>query len=206
MLRAQYEGKGEREKEKEGSMRRCGLILVAGIVLILAGCDSNKGPDYAGEIQLSSQLFGVENYYLMGYSFEDSEYYKFPSDGEHVPEIINEGYLVIDGGKQVSLPGFNAPGKGSAFALVGEFASGEEARSFFNGYAEVEEGLKFTQVSDTVKLHQVWVQQTAKGNYVKMVITVIQYMEVESGRPYNEVNLEYGYAPNGSKVFQLLSD
>jgi hypothetical protein len=198
--------KGERGKEKELEMRKSGWLVVAGIVLMLAGCDKNKRPSYTGEIQLSSQLFGTENYYLFGYSFEDSEYYKFPSDGEHVPEIINEGYLVMEGSKQVSKPGFNAPGKGSGFALVREFASGEEARSFFNGYAEVQEGLKFTQVSDTVKLHQVWVQQTATGNYVKMVITVIQHMEVESGRPYNEVNLEYVYAPNGSKVFQLLSD
>ncbi|MFH0757841.1 MAG: hypothetical protein V2B15_11180 [Bacteroidota bacterium] len=194
----------KRRKEK---VKRCGLILVTGIMLVmLAGCDSNKGPDYSGEIQLSSQLFGTENYYLLGYSFEDSEYYKFPLDGEHVPEIINEGYLVMEGPKQVSLPGFNAPGQGSGFALVREFAAGEEARSFFNAYAEVEGELKFTQVSDTVKLHQVWVQRTAGGNYVKMVITVIRQFEVESGRPYNEVNLEYGYAPNGSKVFQVLPD
>lgn len=179
-----------------------------GITVMLAGCDKNKGPDYSGEIQLSSQLFGVENYYLVGYSFAESEYYKYPSYGEErfLPEILNEGFLVIDGGKQVSLPGFNAPGQGHGFALVGEFDSRAEAFAFFDSYGEVEDGLTFEAVSDTVKLHQVWVQVTGKGNYVKMIITTIQHMDPESGKPYNEVNLEYIYAPDGSNVFPYRSD
>ena len=187
-------------------MRRRGWIVLAGIMLMIAACDSNKGPDYSGEIQLSSQLFGAESYYLIGYSFEDSEYYKFPAAGEPIPEIINEGYLVIDGGKQRSLPGFNAPGQGHGFALVGEFPSHAEASAFYVAYGKVEEGLTFEMLSYTVRLHQVWVQQTGRGNYVKMIITAIQHVEVESGKPYTEVKLEYIYASDGSTVFPDVRD
>ncbi len=164
-------------------------------------CDGLKGPDKTGEIRLSSQLFGTESYYLFGYSYDDGESYKYPYRGEPVPDIINEGFLVIEGGGLVSLPGFNTPEFVNGFALAGEFESLEGARGFYKNYREVENDLQFETVSDTVELYQVWVQKTADDNYVKLLIKEIQTYEAESGKMYNEVTLEYTYQPDGSTTF-----
>ena len=182
-----------------------GSLTAITLLLFLGGCDDLWGPDLTGEIKLSSQLFGSESYYIFGYSFEDSEMYKYSytgHTGDPVPDIINDGFHVIDGTGQVSLPGFNTPGRVNGFALVGEFGSLDETRSFYEGYGQVEDGLQFETVSDTVELHQVWVQQTSAGNYVKMLVKSISSFEVESGKPYNEVTLEYTYQPDGSTSFQ----
>ncbi len=176
------------------------ILVVAALVSGSGACDKLLGPDKTGEIQLSSETFG-ENYYILGYSFDVSEYYKFPYQGELVPDIINEGFRVLEGGKVGTLPGFNTPKQMNGFALVGAFTSLENGRSFFETYTEVEPGLQFETVSDTVELYQVWVQQTADGNYAKLFVKEIQYFEGESGNIYNEVTLEFTYQPNGSTAF-----
>lgn len=150
---------------------------------------------------LSSQLFGTEDYYLYGWSYEDSESYRYPYTGEKVPDIINEGFLVIGSSGLTSVPGFNTPGQMNGFALVGEFDSFVEASDFFEGYARVEGELQFETVSDTVKLNQVWVQLTAAGNYAKLLVKDISVVEPETGRIYNQVSLKYSYQPDGSASF-----
>ncbi len=184
-------------------MRRSG-ILFGTVLLVLFGMSSCKGllgPDKTGEIQLSSETFG-ESYYLFGYSYEDGEYYRFEYQGEPLPDIINEAYRVlVAGGGFITLPGFNTPGQMNGFALIGEFENLESARDFYNKYVKVEDGLQFETVSDTVKLYQVWAQQTEIGNYVKLLVKDIQNFEGESGALFNEVSLEYTYQPNGSSTF-----
>ncbi len=177
-----------------------GTIAVA-FLLLQVGCDENKDSDPGGIILLSSQLHGTDSYYLYGFSFENGEMYKYPHQGDALPDIINEGYLVIDGNDQISLPGFNTPGQVNGFALVGEFPSLDDANAFFRDYTAVEDGLQFETLSDTVKLYQVWVQQTSAGKFVKIVIRDIQYLETETGAPYNDVSLEYIYAADGSTEF-----
>jgi hypothetical protein len=176
----------------------CAAVI---LLLLSGGCDKLVGPDLTGEFKLSSQLFGSESYYLFGYSYEASEFYKYPHAGEAVPDIINEGFLVIEGTDLISRPGFNTPGRVNGFALVGEFSDLATARNYYEGYDEVDAGLQFETVSDTVELYQVWVQQTAAGNYVKLLVKDIKYYEAETGRAYNEVNLEYSYQPDGSTTF-----
>jgi len=176
------------------------ILMVAILVFGSSACDKHKGVDKTGEIRLSSQTFG-ENYYILGYSFNAGEFYRFPYQGEPVPDIINEGFRVLEGGKVGTLPGFNTPGQMNGFALVGTFTSFDSGRSYYESYTEVEAGLQFETVSDTVELHQVWVQQTADGNYAKLFIKEIQYYEGESGNMYNEVTLDFTYQPDGSTTF-----
>jgi hypothetical protein len=183
---------------KTGWINRAAVLA---IVTLCWGCDNLGGPDKSGTITLSSQFFGVESYYLFGYSFEDGEMYKFQYAGEPIPDIINEGYRVIEGSGQRSLPGFNSPQNSYGFALVGEFPSLDEARTYFSGYATVEEGLQFEVVSDTVELYQVWVLRTSVGNYAKLLVKDIDEFQAESGKAYNEVNLEFSYQPDGSTSF-----
>ena len=172
------------------------------IALFFMGCDSLKGPKEKGEFRLSSEKFGTETFHLMGYLYEESEFYRYPYQGDKVPDIINEGYLVLaDGGGLISLPGFNTPGQINGFALLGEFESIDGARSFYEGYDNVEDGLQFETDSDTVELNQVWVQQTSSGNYVKLLVKDILDQEGESGTLFNDVVLEYTYQSNGSTKF-----
>ncbi len=181
--------------------RMSGSVMPVVLILVVAGCEGIFGPDKSGEIQLSSQLFGNETYYLYGYAYEQGEYYRYPFKGEPEPDIVNEGFRVIRGGELASLPGFNTPGQMNGFALVGEFPSQEEARSFYDDYSSVEEGLQLETVSDTVELHQVWIQKTSIGNYVKLLVKDIEVFKGESGNIYNEVTLDYTYQPNGSTDF-----
>jgi len=183
-------------------MRR--TVLKYGVVLLVffvtGGCKGLTGPDRTGEIDLSSETFG-ETYYLFGFSYEHSEFYRFQYQGETRPDIINEGYRVLIGGEVSTLPGFNTPGQMNGFALAGEFGTLEEARNFYEGYTEVEGGMQFETVSDTVELFQVWVQQTELGNYVKLLIKEIQNFEGETGAPFNKVTMDYTYQPDGSTTF-----
>lgn len=182
--------------------RRWFRFTVAFLLIMTAGgCDGWFGPKKSGEIRLSSQLFGSENYYLYGYGYEQAEYYRYPFQGEPIPDIINEAYRVIEDGEVKVLPGFNIPLQVNGFALVGEFLSLEEARTFYNDYRHVEEGLQYETISDTVEQYQVWIQKTSAGNYVKLMVKEIETLQGETGDAYSEVTLEYTYQPDGSTEF-----
>ena len=180
----------------------CGGLLLAGI-LGMAGCEAFRGPDKKGKIELSSQLFGADSYYLFGYHFENADYYRFPFQGDQVPDIINEGIRILQGGEVAVLPQFNTPTTGEriGFAKIGEYGNLEEARSAYNEYRKVGNDLQFETYSDTVELYQVYVQRTAEGNYVKMLVTDIRFDQEEGGSKYNEVVMDYTYQPDGSSTF-----
>ena len=174
------------------------MLLTVG----LAGCKLFGGPDRTGEFRLSSEgMLGDVTYYWVGYSYEDSEFYRYPYEKDPLPDVINLGFRVIGGDGQSTLPGFNTPGRTNGFALVGEFGSLQEARNFYKDYKEADSNLQFSVDSDTVELYQVWVQQTSVGNYAKLLVTDIQNFEGEGDSKYNEVICEYTYQPNGSREF-----
>ncbi len=181
-----------------GTMLRYTIWVV--VLWVVVSCKALLGPDRTGEITLSSETFS-ESYYIYGYSYEREDYYRWPYQGEPVPDIINEGYLILEGGELSSVPGFNIPAQMNGFALAGEFSSLEEARDFYDGYAEVANDLQFETVSDTVELFQVWIQKTSIDNYVKLLIKEITVFESELGKMNSEVTLEYTYQPNGSTTF-----
>ena len=176
-------------------------VLLLALILTSAGCKMLFGPDKTGEFRLSSEKFGTETYHLFGYSYEDSEFYRFPYEKDPIPDIINEGYRIIEEDGQYELPGFNTPGQVNGFALVGEFANLDDARDFYNDYNRVEDGLQFSVVSDIVEAYQVWVQQTSAGNYVKLLVKEANSLEGEEGNKYSEALLKYTYQPNGSRDF-----
>jgi hypothetical protein len=175
------------------------VFMVAG----LTACEVFRGPDKTGEIELSSQLFGTETYYLFGYQYEDADYFRYPFQGDKVPDIINEGIRVLQGGEVAVLPQFNTPTKGEkiGFALIGEYQTLEEGRSAYNAYKTVGNDLQFETLSDTVELYQLWIQHTSLGNYVKLLVKDIVFSTGESGNKYNQVIMEYTYQPNGTSTF-----
>ena len=180
----------------------CGGLLVVG----MTACEALRGPDRKGEIQLSSQLFGADSYYLFGFHFEDADYYRYRFQGDPVPDIINDGMRILQGGEVVVLPQFTVPIEGTVldkigFAKIGEFGNLEDARSFYESYGSVGNDLQFELNSDTVELYQVYVQKTIAGNYAKLLVTNIRFDQSESGNKFNEVVMEYTYQPNGSATF-----
>jgi len=175
-------------------------VLLLALILTSAGCKM-FGPDEKGEFRLSSEKSGTEVYYLFGYSYEDSEFYRFPYEKDPLPDIINEGFRVIDGEETIELPGFNTPGRANGFALLGDFSNLDDAKDFYKDYKTVEEGLQFVVESDIVEAYQVWVQMTSAGNYVKLLVKEVASLEGEEGNKYSEALLDYTYQPNGSRDF-----
>lgn len=179
-------------------------VLAGGMLLLgIHSCELFRGPDRTGEIQLSSQLFGTDSYYLFGYHYDDGEYYRFEFQGDPVPDIINEGMRILQGGEVVVLPQFNSPRRGErvGFALIGEYDNMEQARSAYKAYTSVGNDLQYETLSDTVELYQVWIQRTGEGNYAKLLVKDILYNQGESGNKFNEVVMDYTYQPNGSSTF-----
>jgi hypothetical protein len=181
---------------------RTKILVLAMLMLISAGCKLFRGPDRTGEFRLSSEgTLGELTYYWIGYSYEDSEYYRYPFEKDPLPDLINLGYRSIGGAGQSTKPGFNTPGKTNGFAKVGEFETMLEARSFYDAYREAGSDLQFVIDSDTVELFQVWVQKTSLGNFAKLLVKDIQNFEGEGNSIYNEVVCDYTYQPNGSREF-----
>ena len=177
------------------------LVVLLALVLTATGCKMLFGPDKKGEIRLSSEKFGTETYHLFGYSYEDSEFYRFPYDQDPTPDIINEGTRVLQGETVIDLPSLNTPGQTNGFAMVGDFLNQEDAREFYKDYSRVEDGLQFSVQSDIVKEFQVWIQQTSAGNYVKLLVKEAESLEGDANNKYSEVLIEYTYQPNGSQDF-----
>ena len=171
------------------------------MLLLLVGCDEDRGIDKKGSMQLSMQSYLADTWYRFGYHYEDGDMYRYPFAGDPVPDILNEGFRVIGPDGETSEPGFNTPAQVNGFALVGEFSSAAEALSFFEAYAEVEGGLTYSPISDTVRLHQVWVQKTQAGKYAKLLVTRIEYFTQDGGAQGNEISLDYVYQPDGSASF-----
>ncbi|MDF1573959.1 MAG: hypothetical protein P1P86_02035 [Bacteroidales bacterium] len=177
------------------------FVLLVVLALTPAGCKMFLGPDRTGEFHLSSEKYLAESYYLFGYSYEDSEFYRYPFEKNPLPDIINEGFRVLQGDETIELPGFNTPGRTNGFALVGEFDNLDDARDFYRGYTKVDEELQFSVESDIVEAFQVWIQKTSEGNYAKLLIREAESMEGEEGNKFSEVLIEYTYQPKGTRDF-----
>ena len=175
-------------------------VLLLALILTSAGCKM-FGPDEKGEFRLSSEKYLADSYYLFGYSYEDSEFYRFPFEKDPTPDIINEGTRVLQGDETIELSSFNTPGQTNGFALVGEFSNLDDAKDFYKDYKRVEDGLQFAVESSIIEAYQVWVQQTSAGNYVKLLVKEVASLEGEEGNKYSEALLKYTYQPNGSRDF-----
>ncbi len=177
------------------------FVLLLALILTSAGCNMLFGPDKTGEFRLSSEKTLDESYYLFGYSYEDSEFYRYPFETDPSPDIINEGTRVLQGSETIELVSFNTPGQSNGFALVGEFSNLDDAKDFFKDYKRAEDGLQFSVDSGIVEAYQVWVQLTSAGNYVKLLVKEVNSLEGDEGNKYSEALLKYTYQPNGSKDF-----
>lgn len=180
-------------------MKRILLFLIP--LFFIGGCDKNNETLLSGEIQLSSQLFGSETYFLYGYNYSLSDYikYSFPFQGSSIPDLINLPFKNTDG--TLSAPGFNAPTGVNGFNLLGEFASQGDAKEFYDNYKDAASINTFSVDSDTVRTNQVWLQKTKQAHYVKMLVKKIDYYTDGFGADYVVVSMDFKYQNNGSAIF-----
>jgi hypothetical protein len=177
------------------------FVLLLALILTGTGCDLLFGPDKKGDFRLSSEKSLADSYYLYGYSYEDSEFYRYPFEKDPLPDIINEGTRILQGETTIELPSLNTPGQSNGFALVGEFLNLDDAKDFYNDYDRVEDGLQFSVESGVIEAFQVWIQKTSAGNYVKLLVKEVESLEGEEGNKYSEAKMAYTYQPNGSRDF-----
>ena len=181
--------------------RRPGILFFL-LLLLSCGCNKDNEPVKEGELELSSQLFGVDSYFIYGYNFKNSDFikYSYPFSGSVPPDIINDELINPDG--SIAAPSFVAPSRKNGFNLLGEFSSLSDAREFYENYKNIEEELKFVAESDTVKLYQVWLQKTQLDHYVKMLVKdILYYQDGMSGADYVVVSMDFVYQDNGTFIF-----
>ena len=172
------------------------------IMAMVISCNKNDGPVRKGSINLSSELLGVETYFIYGYNFKKSDYIQFSlfqSMSTTKPDIINYPFKNPDG--TIGAPGFNAPSGKNGFHLLGEFNSLNEARTFYDDYPEVQSNLTYEVDSDTVRKYQVWLQKTQLDQYAKLLVTDIAYYNESMGESYVVVSMDFTYQDDGTGIF-----
>ena len=169
------------------------LLVIMGMI---AGCEETGGPDYEGEIVLSSR-FSFADASVMGYNFEESGFTPFPSGGEPLPDVIVEKYTQVDGSIE---PGFNSPSNDHGFYQLGAFGSAAAAGSFFNQYREIETDLDFSPMTDTVRTNDVYLLMTRNGAFAKLWVKEITYLDDNTGT-YTEITTAFEYQDDGSGQF-----
>jgi hypothetical protein len=177
------------------------MIFLMPLLWLLVACDDESGPKLNGELEISSQLYGVDSYYLYGYNYARSAFVKYsiPFSGSVIPDIINLPFKNPDG--SIAGPSFNAPSAKNGFHLLGEFGSLDEASTYYENYGEADPSLPLSIDSDTVKQFQVWLQKTQLDHYVKLLVKDISYFEDPGGTEYVVVSMDFIYQNNGSTIF-----
>ena len=151
-----------------------------------------------GEVILSSDRILTDTYRSVGFSFNQGKNVPFPAIGGVVPDIVVINETDLEG--YITGASFTCPNNLFAFHLEGSYSSLPEALTAFNEYNEVT-AEDFTALANPVILYQVWTVQTAAQKFAKLVIKGIQIKTDNPVSDYVEVNVEYQYQPDGTKIF-----
>lgn len=167
------------------------------LVLPLSCKKSVDEPPVAGNITVSSQLFGTTVYYPFGYSFERDEFVRILNMNEDV-DIVP---IYQSSNDQESLF-FSLPNnKPYGFYLNGAFPSLFSAEIFFASYFNAS-APSYTSLTDTIKPNQVYTMRTSRNNWVKFLVKETRLINNTSGgNDYFEADLKYVIQRDGSPVF-----
>lgn len=167
------------------------LYLLVFCLGFMWGCEEKKPePVDTGEITLSSESYGTNNYFRYGYSFEDGKFYQFPiKSSSEVPDIF-----LLDTPKppENNLIGFISTETGNPNGIMknDDFSTLAEAEEFYNSYNLALTGPWEFQ-SDTLEDFQVYTLRTAKNNYVK--IMVLDVREIVNISPPDNIEIDIRY-------------
>lgn len=175
-------------------------LLCCLLIPVLTGyscSEDSPEPSSVSKITLSSQTFGTQPYYTMGYSFETQEFIKRISSGAEIDiylnEIVNpEGELT---GVQFATNTISETTFGFYFNTTAEDSIG--AKNYYDNYI-VADFPEYVELTDTSKEFQVYTFRTWKLNYVKFYVSDIRVLYSGDRADFMEVDLEYFIQRDGS--------
>jgi hypothetical protein len=166
-------------------------------LLLISGCSKEDTPGNAGEITLTSELYGTGPYYALGYNFALGKMVKTSTspgpDITVLPQsspdntVVESAYLSSNNLKE-------------SFSFNASFDNLSEAETFFNNYLEVDDAGGYSGIASDIKPYQIWTYRTSDTKYVKMLILKVK-KEIRSDTPYAETTLRFVYQPDGSRTF-----
>lgn len=179
-------------------MERAGNIAALVIVfssLLWSGCSKEEERAYSGTALIDNTIYGQTLYYAIGFSFDEGKL--LPTHKDPAPDITIHADTIAGGiitGAHLDTPVLVPP-----FALAAELTDQAGAKEFFDNLLEV--GIQsWSDNANPVKVNQVWLFRTSKGNYAKFRVISI-FTEMRSGIPFVEMNFEWKIQPDGSKSF-----
>jgi hypothetical protein len=175
-------------------------LLCCVFIPVLTGysCSEDKPePSAISKITLSSETFGTQTYYSMGYSFETQEFLKRIGSGSEIDIYLNEilnpqGELT---GVQFATNTISESTFG--FYLNATLEDSVEAKNYYDNYI-VADFPEYVPLSDTIKEFQVYTFRTWKLNYVKFFVSDIRVFYSGDRADFMEVDLEYFIQRDGS--------
>ena len=178
-------------------------LLFTGVLLglfLFTSCkeDSPEVP-ISNNITLSSETFGLQPYYSMGYSFENHDFFQQLGSSSLIDIYLTE-LLKPNGeltGVQFSTNTLSESSFG--FYLNAEFDNLTDAKVYYDNYTQVDfPDHDIVTLTDNVKLFQVYTFRTWKSNYVKFLVKDIRVVYDGSFADFMEVDIEYFIQRDGT--------
>lgn len=177
-------------------MMRLRLISSLAIMLILTGCGGDEQQN-SGTITLTNELYDSQSYYYaMGLSFDEAKAVPTLPDQYRADIILMAGTL--PGGESVKAY-LSANTLTPPFALIGEYATENEAKSAFNGLKSVG-SVSYIDLATPLKENQLWVVKTRDYTYAKLRIIDVT-LDTNASPPFASCKFEWVYQPDGSTQF-----
>lgn len=169
------------------------------LLFITFGCDDDTGEiKNKGEITLSSEFQGSDNYYYrLGYSFEKAKFFVLPLANENeVPDVFLED-IPIPGIESMAAFIYSEGSNGNGIFKNRDFNNLNEAETFYNAYDNAVSG-PWSSLSDTIENYQVYTFKTAVNNYVKLLVLDVRLFDNMTVPDYMEIDLRYFIQRNGT--------
>jgi len=173
------------------------LCLAFAVALLMTGCGKSSNA-YSGVVVLSSELFGSSTYYVKGFQFETGEFVSYPGTTE-LPDLVLDNFRSLD--SEIIGAGLSSPGNNSAFLLKGTYTSEAGAKDAFEKLSTADTIASYTEISDTIKINQLWLFKSVSGHYAKILVNEVNTAIGLSGTIHYEVRISYVYQPLDTPLF-----
>lgn len=168
------------------------LILSLGVI---TACTKKNERLLSGEAIIDNILYGNGPYYAIGFSFEQGK--ELATNQSPGPDITV--HAITNTAGNITGAYVDTPNMTESFALMGEFDSGDEAKTFFNNLKETGSA-DWLAFANDIEVDQVWIFKTSEANYVKIRIISVVIEDALSGA-FSEVAFEWQIQPDGSIIF-----
>ncbi|MCK4921500.1 MAG: hypothetical protein KAS71_10670 [Bacteroidales bacterium] len=169
------------------------------LFFFMFGCDDDPGEiKNKGEITLSSEFQGSDNYYYRyGYSFEKAKFFVvLPVYENEIPDVFLED-IPIPGSESLASFIYSEASNLNGIIKNGDFNNLNEAETFYNAYDNAVSG-PWSSLSDTIESFQVYTFKTSVNNYVKLLVLDVRLFDNLTTPDYMEIDLRYFIQRDGT--------